>query len=64
MSNWLKVESTEQFPLSYDEGRGVWMPFEYNGEYLVDVKAKNDLEQHSIPFTEVERVIIEPTNEE
>ena len=59
MRTWLKVENTDPpFPLSYDNGRGVWMSFEYNGEYLLDVKAKEDLMLHSIPFEEVERELI------
>jgi len=59
MRTWLKVENTDPpFPLSYDNGRGVWMPFEYNGEYLLDYKAKEDLIFHSIPFEEVQREII------
>lgn len=53
MSKWLKVESLDNFPLPYDKGRGVWMPFEYKGQLLLIIDAKKDLEEAKIPFTVV-----------
>lgn len=55
--NWLKLNTMNGFPLPYDNGRGEWMPFEYNGEILLCIEAKESLIENNIPFEEVERSI-------